>query len=224
MKPSQNYLSLLEEIDSLKSSLGISYEIEIVVVTKYSNVEDIIELLKNSPVKHIGENRVQDAEKKFKILSEQGLLSNIKKHMLGPIQSNKLPKISKLFDVVHSIEDIDIPVGLVKRNFLGELLIEVKTSYEETKHGIPPEEAIELFGKLKEQNIPISGLMTMAPFTDDETEISKCFKKLRETKEKIEKIYNTNLKYLSMGMSNDYKIAIKEGANLLRIGSLIFRK
>lgn len=224
MKPSQNYLSLLEEIDSLKSSLGISYEIEIVVVTKYSNVEDIIELLKNSPVKHIGENRVQDAEKKFKILSEQGLLSNIKKHMLGPIQSNKLPKIPKLFDVVHSIEDIDIPVGLVKRNFLGELLIEVKTSYEETKHGIPPEEAIELFGKLKEQNIPISGLMTMAPFTDDETEISKCFKKLRETKEKIEKIYNTNLKYLSMGMSNDYKIAIKEGANLLRIGSLIFRK
>lgn len=224
MKPSQNYLSLLEEIDSLKSSLGISYEIEIVVVTKYSNVEDIIELLKNSPVKHIGENRVQDAEKKFKILSEQGLLSNIKKHMLGPIQSNKLPKIPKLFDVVHSIEDIDIPVGLVKRNFLGELLIEVKTSYEETKHGIPPEEAIELFGKLKEQNIPISGLMTMAPFTDNETEISKCFKKLRETKEKIEKIYNTNLKYLSMGMSNDYKIAIKEGANLLRIGSLIFRK
>lgn len=224
MKPSQNYLSLLEEIDSLKSSLGISYEIEIVVVTKYSNVEDIIELLKNSPVKHIGENRVQDAEKKFKILSEQGLLSNIKKHMLGPIQSNKLPKIPKLFDVVHSIEDTDIPVGLVKRNFLGELLIEVKTSYEETKHGIPPEEAIELFGKLKEQNIPISGLMTMAPFTDDETEISKCFKKLRETKEKIEKIYNTNLKYLSMGMSNDYKIAIKEGANLLRIGSLIFRK
>lgn len=224
MKPSQNYLSLLEEIESLKSSLGISYEIEIVVVTKYSNVEDIIELLKNSPVKHIGENRVQDAEKKFKILSEQGLLSNIKKHMLGPIQSNKLPKIPKLFDVVHSIEDIDIPVGLVKRNFLGELLIEVKTSYEETKHGIPPEEAIELFGKLKEQNIPISGLMTMAPFTDDETEISKCFKKLRETKEKIEKIYNTNLKYLSMGMSNDYKIAIKEGANLLRIGSLIFRK
>lgn len=224
MKPSQNYLSLLEEIESLKSSLCISYEIEIVVVTKYSNVEDIIELLKNSPVKHIGENRVQDAEKKFKILSEQGLLSNIKKHMLGPIQSNKLPKIPKLFDVVHSIEDIDIPVGLVKRNFLGELLIEVKTSYEETKHGIPPEEAIELFGKLKEQNIPISGLMTMAPFTDDETEISKCFKKLRETKEKIEKIYNTNLKYLSMGMSNDYKIAIKEGANLLRIGSLIFRK
>lgn len=224
MKPSQNYLSLLEEIESLKSSLGISYEIEIVVVTKYSNVEDIIELLKNSPVKHIGENRVQDAEKKFKILSEQGLLSNIKKHMLGPIQSNKLPKIPKLFDVVHSIEDIDIPVGLVKRNFLGELLIEVKTSYEETKHGIPPEEAIELFGKLKEQNIPISGLMTMAPFTDNETEISKCFKKLRETKEKIEKIYNTNLKYLSMGMSNDYKIAIKEGANLLRIGSLIFRK
>ncbi len=192
MKPSQNYLSLLEEIESLKSSLCISYEIEIVVVTKYSNVEDIIELLKNSPVKHIGENRVQDAEKKFKILSEQGLLSNIKKHMLGPIQSNKLPKIPKLFDVVHSIEDIDIPVGLVKRNFLGELLIEVKTSYEETKHGIPPEEAIELFGKLKEQNIPISGLMTMAPFTDDETEISKCFKKLRETKEKIEKIYNTN--------------------------------
>lgn len=147
--------------------------------------------MKNSPVKHIGENRVQDAEKKFKILSEQGLLSNIKKHMLGPIQSNKLPKISKLFDVVHSIEDIDIPVGLVKRNFLGELLIEVKTSYEETKHGIPPEEAIELFGKLKEQNIPISGLMTMAPFTDDETEISKCFKKLRETKEKNRK----NLQY-----------------------------
>lgn len=83
MKPSQNYLSLLEEIDSLKSSLGISYEIEIVVVTKYSNVEDIIELLKNSPVKHIGENRVQDAEKIQNSLRTRFIIKH-KKAYVGP--------------------------------------------------------------------------------------------------------------------------------------------
>ena len=224
MKPSENYLSLLEEIDKLKSLYSINYDIEVVVVTKYSSVEEIEDLLKNSKVKHIGENRVQEVEKKFSYLSSKNLLEGVKKHMLGPIQSNKINKVIKLFDFVHSIENLKIPEELLKRNYQGEMLVEVKTSEEVTKHGIPPTLVVDFFRNLISKGITVSGLMTMAPLTNDEIKISKCFETLRKLKEKVENEYKIKLKYLSMGMSNDYKIAIKEGANVLRIGSLIFRK
>ncbi|MEN2997696.1 MAG: YggS family pyridoxal phosphate-dependent enzyme [Brevinematia bacterium] len=224
MKPSHNYSSLLEEIEKLKSIHRIKHDIRIVVVTKYASVEEVIELLSNSPVTDIGENRVQEAEKKFLTLSQLGLLNNIKKHMVGTVQSNKVTKIVKLFDFIHSIENTKIPEELRKRNFQGELLLEVKTSPEATKHGIEPEKTVEFFGELLSSGIEISGLMTIAPYTNDEITISKCFSTLRNLKEKIENTFSVKLKYLSMGMSNDYKIAISEGANLLRIGTLIFRK
>lgn len=224
MKPSDNYISLLEEIEKLKSTYHINYDIQVVVVTKYASLEQIVELLRNSPVKHIGENRVQEAEKRFLYLENLGLINNVKKHMLGPIQSNKINKVVKNFDFIHSIEDVEVPEGLMKRNFSGELLMEVKTSYESTKHGVEVEKALDLFGEIHHKNIKISGLMTIAPFTDNEYVISKCFETLRKLKEEIEKQYNVKLTYLSMGMSNDYKIAIKEGANMLRIGNLIFRE
>ncbi|MGB9621044.1 MAG: YggS family pyridoxal phosphate-dependent enzyme [Brevinematia bacterium] len=224
MKPSENYKNLLEDIEKIKSSYGIKYEIEIVVVSKYASIEEVESLLNDCKVKHLGENRVQEAEKKFSYLESKGLLKNISKHMLGPVQSNKISKVAKLFDFVHSIENLEVPEGLIKRGYLGELLIEVKTSHEATKHGIEVEKTLEFFGLLKEKGINISGLMTMAPFTSDVNAISRCFSTLRRLKEEIENNYKTTLKYLSMGMSNDYHIAIKEGSNLLRIGSSIFRK
>lgn len=224
MKPSENYLSLLEEIEKLKASYQLNYDIEVVVVTKYSSLEEVEELLTDAKVKHIGENRVQEAEKKFSYLSAKDILNGVKKHMLGPVQSNKITKVLKLFDFVHSVENIDIPKGLLSRGYQGELLVEVKTSNEATKHGISPEMAIDFFGELVSNGIKVSGLMTIAPLTNDEHKISKCFETLRKLKEEVEKQYKIELKYLSMGMSNDYKIAIKEGANIIRIGSLIFRK
>ncbi|MCX8028664.1 MAG: YggS family pyridoxal phosphate-dependent enzyme [Brevinematales bacterium] len=223
MKPSERYNSLLEEIEKLKSIYGISYDIEVVVVTKYATVEDIQELLCNAAVKHVGENRVQEAEKKFQILSNKNLIDGVKKHMLGPVQTNKLAKVTRIFDVVQSVEDTEIPKGLIKRGFKGEMLLEIKTSYEETKHGIEVEEAEELFQKLLDEGILVSGLMTISPLTDDKKTISKSFKTLRALKERIESSFKVTLKYLSMGMTNDYKIAIEEGSNMLRIGSLIFK-
>lgn len=223
MKPVENYLSLLEEIEKIKSSYGIGYDVQVVVVSKYASVEEVELLLKHCEVKHLGENRVQEAERKFSYLEERGLLGNVKKHMLGTVQSNKISKVTKMFDFVHSIENLEVPLGLLKRSFKGELLIEVKTSYEATKHGIEVEKTSEFFGLLKSMGIKISGLMTMAPYTEDISRISKCFSTLRKLKEDIESIYGVELKYLSMGMSNDYHIAIKEGSNLLRIGSLIFK-
>lgn len=222
MKPHQRYLSLLEELERLKALNGITYDIEVVVVTKYAQESQIVDLLENAPVKHIGENRVQEAERKFSYLSSLNLLKGVKKHMLGPIQSNKIPKIVKLFDFVQSIEDLSELEALVKRNFSGEILVEVKTSYESTKHGIEVEKVEDFFGILVEKGINPSGLMTIAPFTDNELEIGKSFSTLRVLKERIERSFGLVLKYLSMGMTNDYRIAVKEGSNMLRIGSLIF--
>ncbi len=222
MNPCEKYKSLLENVERIRAQNNINYKIEIVVVTKYAKVEDVITLLKNEKIEHIGENRVQEAEKKFSILAQEGLLENIKKHMLGPVQSNKLSKVSKMFDFVQSIENLDIPLGLLKRNYQGEMFLEIKVSNEATKHGVLPEAAIDFFGKLLENKIKISGLMTLAPYTSNISTLSKCFSTLRKIKEKIESTYKVDLTYLSMGMSNDYEIAIKEGSNMIRIGSLIF--
>jgi pyridoxal phosphate enzyme (YggS family) len=222
MNPCEKYRFLLENVEKIKAQNNINYKIEIVVVTKYAKIEDVIALLKNEKIEHIGENRVQEAEKKFTILSQEGLLGNTKKHMLGPIQSNKLSKVSKMFDFVQSIENLDIPLGLLKRNYQGEMFLEIKVSDEATKHGIMPEAAVDFFGKLLENKIKVSGLMTLAPYTSNIVTLSKCFSTLRKIKEKIESTYKVDLTYLSMGMSNDYEIAIKEGSNMIRIGSLIF--
>jgi len=222
MNPCEKYRFLLENVEKIKAQNNINYKIEIVVVTKYAKIEDVIDLLKDEKIEHIGENRVQEAEKKFTILSQEGLLGNTKKHMLGSIQSNKLSKVSKMFDFVQSIENLDIPLGLLKRNYQGEMFLEIKVSDEATKHGIMLEAAVDFFGKLLENKIKVSGVMTLAPYTNDIVILSKCFSTLRKIKEKIESTYKVNLTYLSMGMSNDYEIAIKEGSNMIRIGSLIF--
>ncbi len=224
MSPSDNYKKIVENIESIKSSYGIGYNIEIVVVSKYANVEDILELISNAEIKHIGENRVQEAEAKFTYLEKVISIKNIYKHMLGTLQSNKLAKVSKLFDYVQSIEDVNKALGIQNRNPGIKLFIEVKTSYEFSKHGATPEEAYDLFGKLREKGILICGLMTIAPNTENLIEISNSFSTLRKLKEKIEKDFSVNLEYLSMGMSSDYEIAIKEGSNMVRLGSVIFKK
>jgi len=222
MTPSEKYKLLAENVERIKAQNGINYNIDIVVVTKYTDINNVINLLSNEKIEHIGENRIQEAEKKFNLLSEMKLLTGVKKHMLGPVQSNKIAKVSKTFDFVQSIENISVPLGLIKRNYKGEMFLEIKVSDEVTKHGVLPEMALDILGKLTENGIKISGLMAMAPYTSDVKVLSKCFSTLRKLKEEIESTYKTSLTYLSMGMTNDYEIAIKEGSNMIRIGTFIF--
>ncbi len=210
---------ILEVVENKKLKLGISYPIEIVAVSKTFPSTDVIKVI-NAGIENIGENKVQEAEKKFLELKDL----NFKKHLLGHLQSNKVNKAIELFDVIQSIDSFELAERINKRlSKKLDILIEVNTSGEESKFGIKPEEVVEITGKILElNNIEIKGFMTIGPNTDDEREIRKAFRKLYEIREKAREIYRRDFLHLSMGMSEDFEIAIEEGATILRLGRIIF--
>ena len=158
--------------------------------------------------------------------------------MIGRLQSNKAKKAVGLFDYIHSLDSIRLAEELQKEalkiNKTIRVLIQVNISNEASKGGITPDELTNFYQKIKgivlssiESGLIISGLMTMAPITDNPETVRPYFRKLRELRDKLKSdfIGNNNpeeLKYLSMGMSQDFEVAIEEGANVLRIGTAIF--
>jgi pyridoxal phosphate enzyme (YggS family) len=147
--------------------------------------------------------------------------------MIGHLQSNKSKDAVHLFDLIHSIDKEEtakkVNIEAEKVNKIQNILIQVNTAGESQKSGCDPENLIKIFNSiLPLKNIKILGLMAIAPFTDDEIIIGNCFSKARKLLEQINDTCNIQLKELSMGMSSDYKIALAEGATMVRIGSAIF--
>ncbi len=199
--------------------------ITLVAVTKTVSPELINEALA-AGVTDIGENRVQEAVKKGPALNR-----NIHWHLIGHLQTNKVKPAIKLFELIHSVdslkllEAIDEEAG--KAGKIQNILIEVNISGEDTKYGCQPDQVLELIKIASvKQNVQVSGLMTIAPFTADRDQIRGVFRGLRELKEKVvaAQLPQVEMKHLSMGMSNDFEIAIEEGATILRIGTAIFGK
>lgn len=195
-----------------KSSRGFK-DIKLIAATKYADVEKIREII-SCGVKCIGENRVQEADRKFQ------KLKNVEKHMIGHLQSNKAKLAVRIFDCIQSIDSLKIAKEVNKRAFeinrIMPVFIEVNVSGEETKYGIVVEDVFDFYDKLlKLTNLKIEGLMTIAPYIEAE-KTRTYFRKLKELNDKLK------MKYLSMGMSNDYEIAIEEGSNMIRIGRLLF--
>lgn len=203
-----------------------SDEVKIVAVTKYVDSEIIRELIELG-VTDIGENRLQDAKRKFSELPlEEAAITT---HMIGHLQRNKVAACLKLFDLVHSVDSLRLAEEIDKQSAkLGRVtpcLLQVNISGEETKHGFAPDEveaAIVQIAQLR--NIQIKGLMTMAPLVEPER-TRDVFRRLRLLRDAInaKKLPNVCLTELSMGMSNDFEVAIEEGATLVRIGSAFFR-
>ncbi len=172
----------------------------------------------------IGENKVQEAKKKYQILT-----GDIEWHLVGHLQTNKVKYAVEIFDLIHSVDSIKLAKEIDKRSLqfgkITNVLVEVNVSGEETKYGIRPEE-IELFlGEIsKFSGIRVMGLMTIAPIVKNKEEVRPYFKKLRELSKKInnENIKNVKMDYLSMGMTDDFEVAIEEGANMVRIGRGVF--
>jgi len=200
-------------------------EIKLLVVTK-THLVSIIEEALTHGIECIGENRIQEAEEKIPFLKDK-----IKEfHFIGHLQSNKIKKLMKLDPaLIHSIDKLSTARKL--NEHLDELqkkqdiLVQVNTSAEISKFGIDPQETIPFVREIaKLNNLQIMGLMTIGMFTSDETIIRKCFQTLRRLFEKIKKenIPGVKMKFLSMGMTDDFEIAIEEGANIIRIGSAIF--
>ncbi|WGS65556.1 YggS family pyridoxal phosphate-dependent enzyme [Marinitoga aeolica] len=198
-------------------------DVLLVAVSKTFPVEYIKEAY-NFGIKDFAENKAQELRKKAEELKEY----DIKWHFIGRIQTNKVKYIVPIAEYIHSVyrekEIAEIDKIAKKHNKIQKILIEMNISGEETKGGISENELEDLLEIAKKyDNVKVTGLMTMAPYTDDEEVIKKVFCGLKEIKEKYVKNY-PDLKELSMGMSNDYHVAIQCGSTMLRIGSSIFGK
>lgn len=192
-------------------------DIKIIAVTKYVSVERAKEALQ-AGIKHIGENRDDGLVTKREIL---GVQPNW--HFIGSLQSRKVKYIIDKVDYIHSLDRISLAKEIQKRSTKTiKCFIQVNVSGEETKQGISPDELFDFVGKLTDfPSIEVVGLMTMAPFCQDETIIRNCFRSLCLLQKKVQAM---RLDYapcteLSMGMSNDFQIAIEEGATFIRLGS-----
>ena len=223
----ENYKRIKEDILKLLEKLGRDKEEFIfLIATKYAGLEEIKCLIKLGH-RVFGENRVQDAIRKN--LALHGISSDISWHMIGHLQRNKAKKAVELFDMIHSVDSLNLAEKIDKysenNKKITKLLVQVNVSGEASKSGISLEEALPFMEKIIAfKNISVEGFMTMPPYSDNPEDSRKYFRELRILRDSIEKFLNIRLRYLSMGMSNDYKVAIEEGSNIVRIGSAIFNR
>ncbi|MCM8791605.1 MAG: YggS family pyridoxal phosphate-dependent enzyme [Candidatus Omnitrophica bacterium] len=221
-----NILDLKRRVNSVCSSVSVEpCNITIVAVSKNRSVDEIRQVIE-AGINDIGENRVQEALLKYRILKN---ITSIRWHMVGHLQTNKVKDAVEIFDLIHSVDSLHLAEEINRRaeriNKIQRVLIEVKTSPELTKFGIEPGKLHEFIKELvKFKNLEVKGLMTIAPSFAEAEKTRPFFRILRELKEVFnqERELPFKLEILSMGMSNDFEIALQEGANMLRIGRAIF--
>ena len=207
-----------KRLESFYQELG--EDISLVAVSKTKTIEDIMSAY-NSGQRLFGENRVQELTDKY-----SNLPKDIKWNMIGNLQSNKVKYIASFVDLIHSLDSLklakEINKQAEKNNRVIDCLVQIKISKEETKHGVSFDNFDEFYKNVKSLKfINIAGLMGMASFTDDKNLIKDEFKSISSLYKKL-KLVDKNFKYLSIGMSNDYNLAVNEGSNMIRIGSRIF--
>jgi len=204
-------------------------KIAIIAVSKGRALEQIKQAVE-AGITDIGENRVQEALLKYNNLTPNAqYLTPIKWHMVGHLQTNKVKDTVKIFDLIQSIDSMrlaeEIDKEAAKINKIQDILIEIKTSPEESKFGLKADEAIKvIIGLTKFKNINIKGLMTIAPVVDNPEKARPYFRMLRELRNMINgsAVMGYELGVLSMGMTDDFEIALEEGSNMVRLGRAIF--
>jgi len=205
-------------------------KITIIAVSKGRALEQIKQAVE-AGITDIGENRVQEAILKYNNLTPNAQhLTPIKWHMVGHLQTNKVKDAVRIFDLIQSVDSVHLAEEIDKQahkvNKVQDILIEIKTSPEETKSGIKPDEAIKVIPELiRFKNINIKGLMTIAPVVDEPEKTRPYFRLLREFRDTINELRITDygLRILSMGMTDDFEVAIEEGSNMIRLGRAIFK-
>ncbi|USG67575.1 YggS family pyridoxal phosphate-dependent enzyme [Brevibacillus ruminantium] len=199
-------------------------DVKIIAVTKYVDGDTIGDLLEIG-VKNIGENRVQDALPKHERWGQRGIW-----HFIGHLQTNKVKEVIGRFTYVHSLDRLSLAEEINKRgqalNIVVPCFLQVNISGEETKFGLSPNDVLAFLRETSNmKHIRIAGLMTMAPHVEDPEEARPVFKGLREWMERIneEQFPHAEITELSMGMSNDFEVAIEEGATYIRLGSVLVK-
>lgn len=208
-------------------------DVTIIVVTKTAPIESIKEVIRRGQT-NLGENRVQHLKQVAKEVSDfletdPTLPDSVNWHMIGHLQRNKVRQVLKTTSFIHSVDTLrlaeEISEASEKLNITPNVLLQVNCSEEPQKYGVPVGAAIHLAEQITTMNnIRLVGLMTMAPLTLNKDVVRTCFVRAREIFEEIKDdgLVDKDFKHLSMGMSQDYEIAIEEGATILRIGSAIF--
>ena len=203
-------------------------EIVLIGVTKYSDAGKV-QAATDAGLSNIAESRIQDAQNKFPLLQLRP--GQVTKHLIGHLQTNKVKIALSLFDLIQSVDSLRLAEEIQKQaEKLGrdvDILIQVNCSGEAQKSGVEKDAALELISRAADlRNINVKGLMTMAALTDDEKKVREAFRNLRvlhdQAKDVLAKKGRGEMKWLSMGMSQDFEIALEEGANMLRIGRALF--
>ena len=219
----QNFDEIYERIQNAKIKAGRTDKIFFTAVSKTRTVDEMREAEKISWVDFFGENRVQEAENKRALYPD----SKIQWRLIGHLQNNKARKAAEIFDCIDSVDSIELATRL--NRIAGELnkqipiLIEINTSGEESKSGIAPQNFSQLLDfVVTQKNLRLDGLMTVGPLTDDEKKIRASFAQLRDIIENARASTGLTMPILSMGMSDDFELAILEGSTMVRIGTLLF--
>ena len=212
-----------ERIERARERAGRTDAVTLVAVTKTHPAETVAAALR-AGVTDVGENRVQELEAKVAAVGRGAA----RWHLIGHLQRNKVAKALPLFDLVHSLDSLRLAQALsaaaVKAGVTARALIEVNAVGEESKGGFPAAEVVDAVGRIAAlPGVELRGMMTMAPFTEDAAVIRRAFATTRRlAEEAARQVAGFTAEHLSMGMSNDYEIAVEEGATLVRVGSSIF--
>jgi len=201
------------------------YDVKLVTVTKTVSTERIKETI-DLGLRVFGENKVQEAQEKIETIRSEVTDCVIEWHMVGHLQKNKVKTAVQLFDLIHSVDSIELAQEINKHaekiGKIQKVLAQVKLSEEETKHGASKDSLMDLIKHTTGlKNLSLEGLMTMPPFFDKAELARPFFKQLRELRDHIQE-NGYRLPELSMGMTNDFEVAVEEGATIVRIGTAIF--
>lgn len=219
-----NLTEVQENIKRACERAGRAYDDVTLIAVSKTQSSTVIKEVYDCSVREFGENKVQELVEKYDILP-----NDIKWHMIGHLQRNKVKYIVDKVELIHSVDSLRLAETIeqeaAKKSIVVPILLEVNVAEEDTKYGLKVDEVIPLIKEIAVfPHIRIEGLMTIAPFVEDPEENRAVFARLRKLSVDIEKknIDNVNVGILSMGMTNDYEVAIEEGATMVRVGTGIF--
>ncbi|MFB9762197.1 YggS family pyridoxal phosphate-dependent enzyme [Ectobacillus funiculus] len=220
MTVQENYMRVKQNIEEACKRSGRSIEdVTVVAVTKTVGIEKTREVLA-SGIEHLGENRNEGFLPKYEVIGADAVW-----HFIGSLQTRKVKDIINQIHYLHSLDRISLAQEIQKRaEHCISCFVQVKTSNEETKQGLEPNELLPFIQELASfDHIHVVGLMTMAPHTSDEEEIRTCFQMLKKLQQDVQALDmpHAPCRELSMGMSNDYAIAVEEGATYIRLGTIL---
>lgn len=216
--------SINETLGLIKTQI-VPYTPIIVAVTKYFDESKIVEYY-NAGIRDFGENRVMDAICKMEKLPKE-IMENSRFHLIGHLQTNKVKFAVGKFDLIHSVDSLKLAKAISdeakNQGVVQKILIQVNNADEEQKFGYSPAKLKEEFGQILElEAVKVVGVMNIAPLTEDENLLRDLFRKIKLLKDELESEFKVELSQISMGMSNDFKIALEEGATIIRLGRILF--